>query len=251
MNMITDKIIEEDKHWWFAGRTWSLLNILDRILAPDGQKRVLDVGCGAGNMIHHLARYGQVTGVDNNPKPLAIAQQRGYDVRQGQAEALPVDGDSFDLVALLDTLEHCQDDMAVLRECRRVCAPGGYLVVTTPAFMWLWSHNDELNRHYRRYTAPELRRKLADAGFKVARLTHNNFFMFPLAVALVLLRRAMGKKPKLGSPHFDDKSYQVEMEPAPPLLNGLLSAVTWTEAQILRWINLPVGTSLICIARKT
>ncbi len=116
-------------------------------------------------MIHHLARYGQVTGVDNNPRPLAIAQQRGYDVRQGGAEALPVDGDSFDLVALLDTLEHCQDDMAVLRECRRACAPGGYLVVTTPAFMALWSHNDELNRHYRRYTGSELRRKLAAAGF--------------------------------------------------------------------------------------
>jgi SAM-dependent methyltransferase len=248
--MKTDKRIEEDKHWWFAGRTWSLLNMLDRIIAPDDHKRVLDVGCGAGNMIHHLTRYGQVIGVDNNPKPLAIAQQRGYDVRQGGAEALPVDGDAFDLVALLDTLEHCQDDMAVLRECRRACAPGGYLVVTTPAFMALWSHNDELNRHYRRYTASELRQKLTDAGFQVARLTHNNFLLFPPAAALMVLRRVMGRQPRLGSPHFDDESYQVEMEPAPLLLNAPLSAVTWTEAQVLRWINLPVGTSLICIARK-
>jgi len=248
--MKAGEMIKEDKHWWFAGRTYALLNMLDRIVTPNGQKRVLDVGCGAGNMIHHLARYGQVVGVDNNPKPLAIAQQRGYNVRQGGAEALPIDADSFDLVALLDTLEHCQDDIAVLRECGRVCAPGGYLVVTTPAFMALWSHNDELNRHYRRYTASELRRKLAAAGFGVARLTHNNFLLFPPAAALMLLRRAMGKQPKLGSPHFDDESYQVEMEPAPPLLNALLSAVTWTEAQILRWINLPVGTSLICIAQS-
>jgi len=253
-----DKMIAEDKHWWFAGRTWSLLNMLDRIITSegpglpgrDGQKRVLDVGCGAGNMIHHLSRYGQVLGVDNNPKPLAIARQRGYDVRQGGAEALPVDADSFDLVALLDTLEHCQDDMTALRECQRACAPGGYLVVTTPAFMALWSHNDELNRHYRRYTAPELRRKLVAAGLEVVRLTYNNFILFLPAAALMLLRRAMGRQPELGSPHFDDESYQVEMEPAPPLLNAILSAVTWTEAQILRWINLPAGTSLICIARK-
>ena len=245
-----DKMIEEDRHWWFAGRTWSLLNMLDRIIAPESQKRVLDVGCGAGNMIHHLSRYGQVTGVDNNPKPLAVAQERGYDVRRGSAEALPVDGNSFDLVALLDTLEHCQDEMAVLRECRRACAPGGHLVLTTPAFMALWSHNDELNRHYRRYTGSELRGKLIAAGFEVVRLTYNNFLLFPPAAALVLLRRAMGKQPELGSPHFDDESYQVEMEPAPPLLNTLLSAVTWTEAQLLRWVSLPVGTALICIARK-
>jgi len=246
----TDRMIEEDKHWWFAGRTWSLLNMLDRIIAPNGQKQVLDVGCGAGNMIHHLSRYGQVIGIDNNPKPLAIAQQRGYNVRQGGAEALPVDADSFDLVALLDTLEHCQDDMAVLRECRRACAPGGYLVVTTPAFMALWSHNDELNRHYRRYTAPELRRKLVTSGLEVVRLTYNNLLLSLPAAALMVLRRAVGRQPKLGSPHFDDESYQVEMEPAPALLNALLSAITWTEAQVLRWINLPAGTSLICIARK-
>lgn len=245
-----DKVIEEDRHWWFAGRTWSLLNMLDRIITPDGTKRVLDIGCGAGNMIHHLSRYGRVLGVDNNPRPLAVAQQRGYDVRLGGAEALPVDADSFDLVALLDTVEHCEDDTAVLRECGRACAPGGYLVVTTPALMLLWSHNDELNRHYRRYSAPELRQKLADAGFQVARMTYNNFLLFLPAATLILLRRAMGRQPELGSPHFDDESYQVEMEPAPPLLNAILSAVTWTEAQILRWINLPAGTSLICIARK-
>src|SRR4030065_2256877 len=101
-----EKLIEEDKHWWFAGRTWSLLNMLDPIIIPDGQKRVLDVGCGAGNMIHHLTRYGQVIGVENNPRPLAIAQQRGYDVRQGGAEALPADDGSFDLVTLLDNPEH-------------------------------------------------------------------------------------------------------------------------------------------------
>ena len=130
-------MIEEDRHWWFAGRTWSLLKMLDRVVPPDGQKRVLDVGCGAGNMIHHLARYGPMVGVDNNPKPLAIARQRGYDVREGQAEALPFNGGSFELVTLLDSLEHCQEDLTVLPECQRVCAPGGIVVITMPALMWL------------------------------------------------------------------------------------------------------------------
>lgn len=242
--------IEEDKHWWFAGRTRSLLNMIDRVVEPDGQKRVLDIGCGAGNMFHHLSRYGSVVGVDNNPKPLAVARERGYDVREGLAEGLPFEEESFDLVSLLDTVEHCDDDMAVLRECYRVCAPGGYLVITVPAFMWLWSHNDVLNDHKRRYSGKELGEKLARIGFKVERMTYNNFFVFPLAAAMILLRRESGQEPELGSPHFDDESYQVEMEPAPPLLNTILSGVTWTESQVLRWLNLPVGTSIICIAEK-
>jgi SAM-dependent methyltransferase len=242
--------IEEDKHWWFAGRTWSLLNMLDRVVKPDGDNRVLDVGSGAGNMFHHLARYGSVVGVDNNPKPLVVARERGYDVREGMAEDMPFEDESFQLVALLDTVEHCDDDMAVLRECFRVCAPGGYLVITVPAFMWLWSHNDVLNDHKRRYTTGELRGKLDLVGFHSRRMTYNNFLVLPLAVPLILLRRGTAQEPDLGSPHFDDESYQVEMEPAPPLINTILSAVTWTESQVLRWISLPLGTSIICIAHK-
>jgi SAM-dependent methyltransferase len=242
--------IEEDKHWWFAGRTWSLLNIIDQVVEPDGESRVLDIGCGAGNMFHHLVRYGPVVGVDNNPKPLAVARERGYDVREGAAEDLPLPEESFDLVALLDTVEHCEDDMAVLQECYRVCAPGGHLVVTVPAFMWLWSHNDVLNDHKRRYSTEELNEKLRQVGFQTTRTTYNNFFVFPLAAALILMRRGTEQEPDLGSPHFDDESYQVEMEPAPPLLNTILSGITWTESQVLRRVNLPVGTSIICIAEK-
>jgi ubiquinone/menaquinone biosynthesis C-methylase UbiE len=242
--------IEEDKHWWFAGRTWSLLNMLDRVATPSRQSRVLDIGCGAGNMFHHLARYGKVVGVDNNPKPLAIARDRGYDVREGAAEDLPVGDGEFDLVALLDTVEHCDDDMAVLRECHRICAPQGKLVVTVPAFMWLWTHNDVLNDHKRRYTTKELRDKLEQVGFEIKRLTYNNFFVFPLAAGLLLMRRGTSQEVELGSPHFDDESYQVEMEPAHPVVNTVLSAVTWTESQILRWLNLPIGTSIICIAQR-
>ena len=242
--------IEEDNHWWFAGRTWSLLNMIDRLVKPGSARHVLDIGCGAGNMFHHLDRYGPVVGVDNNPRPLVVARERGYDVREGVAEDLPVEDESFDLIALLDTVEHCDDDMAVLRECYRVCSPGGHLVVTVPAFMWLWSHNDVLNDHKRRYTVKELRDKLTRIGFRVKRMTYNNFLVFPMAAALILLRRGAEQEPELASPHFDDESYQVEMEPAPPLLNAILRAVTWTESQILRWISLPVGTSIIAIAER-
>jgi SAM-dependent methyltransferase len=242
--------IPEDDHWWFAGRTWSLLNVLDGTVPRSGELRVLDVGAGAGNMVHHLARYGSVVGVDNNPKPVEVAHQRGYDVRLGEAGALPFDDETFDLVALLDTVEHCADDMAVLRECYRVCAPGGHLAVTVPAFQWLWSHNDVLNAHHRRYAGPELRNRLEQAGFRVRRMTYNNFLLFPMAVLLILLRRGTEAEPELASPHFDEDAYQVEMEPAPPMVNVVLKSITWAEAQLLRWVSLPAGTGIICIAKK-
>ena len=242
--------IPEDRHWWFAGRTWAIQRMLHPIVRPDGRQRVLDVGCGAGNMMHHLAHFGPVVGADNNPRPLAVAQQRGYDVREAPAEALPFGDESFELVSLLDTAEHCADDMAVLRECYRVCAPRGHLLVTVPAFMWLWSYNDELNAHKRRYTTRELRSKLRRVGFRIRRLSYNNLFIFPMAAALVLLRRVLNRKPSLASPHLDDESYQVEMEPAPPVLNAILSAVTWTESWLLRCVTLPAGTSIVCVAEK-
>ena len=250
---VSDRVpteIAEDRHWWFAGRTWSLLNMLDRVIKPDGKNRVLDIGCGAGNMFHHLIRYGPVVGVDNNPRPLAVARERGYDVREGPAESLPLDDESFDLVSLLDTVEHCDDDIAVLRECYRVCTPGGYLVITVPAFMWLWSHNDDINAHIRRYTAKELGHKLEETGFRVRRMSYNNSFVFPMAAALIWLRRKSDRQPALASHHLSQDEYQVEMEPAPPLVNTILTGVGWLEAQVLRWINLPVGTSLIAIAER-
>jgi hypothetical protein len=116
--------------------------------------------------------------------------------------------------------------------------------------MWLWSNNDVVNAHVRRYTAGELRDKLRQVGFRIRRMTYNNFLVFPLAAALILARRSTEREPRLASHHLDEDEYQVEMEPVPPLLNAILSVVGWVEAKILRWLNLPIGTSIICIAEK-
>ncbi|MBU1879321.1 MAG: class I SAM-dependent methyltransferase, partial [Chloroflexi bacterium] len=239
----------EDEHWWFASRTWALLGMLDRCVTTD-DRRVLDAGCGAGNMIHHLARYGPVVGLDNNYKPLMVARGRGYDVSQGSGEAVPFPDGAFDIVAALDTIEHIEDEDAVLRECARAIRPGGLLVLTGPAFMFLWSQNDEVNHHYRRYTVGELKKKLARHGFRVRRAGYNNFFLFPLAAALILLRRWSGKAPELAAPDTDKDAYQVEMEPASPLMNTVLSVVGRVEAAILRHVGLPWGTGFLLIAEK-
>lgn len=241
--------IEEDRHWWFASRTRAITGLLDRYLAPDASRLVLDVGCGAGNMAHHLALYGQVIGVDPNPKPLVVARQRGLRVYESSADSLPFPDAMFGLVALLDTVEHVANEAGVFAECYRVLKPGGFLIVTVPAFMWLWSQNDDLNAHQRRYTAPELDQKLAAQGFHVEHISYNNFFVFPLAAGRILLRRGHAE-PQLASPHFDDEAYQVEMEQASPLVNRVLEQVGIVEANLMQRVTLPAGTSIICLARR-
>lgn len=245
-------VLEEDKHWWFMSRTRAILKYLDAEVGParPGEERlVLDVGSGAGNMAHHLAHYGQVIGIDFNPRPLPVAQARALITGQASGDALPFPNDTFDLAALLDTVEHIPDELGVFAEVHRVLKPGGKVMITVPAFMWLWSYNDVINDHQRRYTVRELRQKLELSGFRVKRASYNNFFVFPLIAALRLLRP---DAPELESPHLteDEKVYQVEMEPTPEPVNTLLHAVGWLEAELIERCDLPFGSSILCIAEK-
>lgn len=251
------KTIPEDAHWWFATRTWAIERFLAGVLPKQSARggaafHILDVGCGAGNMIHHLARYGRVQGIEVDPRPVKIAQQRGYDVRLGDAtREIPFPDASFDLVTALDVIEHVDADENILREAFRVLRPEGHVLITTPAFQWLWSHNDELNAHKRRYTAKELRAKMERAGFQVQRLSYNFFLVLPMAAGMIALKNVTGKNAALKSHHFDEDAYQVDMEPIAPALNTILRGVGQVENALLGAVNLPLGTSLIALGRKS
>lgn len=237
----------EDVHWWFVGRRRILLEVLDRYLGKGGadHRRILDVGCGTGTMLTHLASYGQAQGVDIDEEAVGYCRERGLvDVRLGSAETLPFEDNSFDLVTALDVVEHLDDDAAALREIRRVLRPGGKVLLTVPAHPFLWGDQDEVNLHKRRYVVREVRDRLDATGFDVLRLTYINALMFAPIAAVRMLRRLEHRlRPQTQAQ--SDFRY-----PAPGPLNFLLGWIFAAEAPVVRRFNIPVGVSILALAQK-
>jgi SAM-dependent methyltransferase len=232
----------EDSHWWFLGRRQVFLRLLDRYFAPaaDGRElRILDVGCGTGTMLRELRRYGRVKGVDADEQAVRLCRRRGIeDVEQVSPGPLPFDDGSFDLVTALDVVEHVDDDVAMLRELRRVLAPGGTLLVSVPAFAFLWGAQDEIAHHKRRYRAPELRERLLAAGFEIRRLSYFNSLLFPPIAAIRVLRPF---KPGSTPPRSDFEMTK------PGRLNAVLARVFAAEAPLVERMDLPVGVSIVAL----
>ncbi len=134
---------------------------IERLGIPP-RARILDAGCGSGRNMVELARRGQVTGVEISPTSVEVARARHVgEVVEGSVMEMPFAEHSFDLAVCLDVIEHLPDDQGALRELRRVLAPGGALLVTVPAYQWLWSGHDKINQHCRRYSRATLSRPLA------------------------------------------------------------------------------------------
>ena len=234
----------EDVHWWFIARRRILLTILRRYLGagPADGRRILDVGCGTGTMLTYLATLGQADGVDIDEEAVGYCHDRGLaQVTQAPADHLPYDDATFELVTALDVVEHIDDDLGVLREMKRVLKPGGGLLITVPAYRFLWGRQDEINLHKRRYVASEVRERLRSAGFDVQKLTYMNALLFPPIAAIRLVRHVL---PEPANPPSDFAF------PAPKPLNRLLSAVFGWERFLLNRFDIPFGVSIMALAQR-
>ena len=230
--------MEEDRlHWWFRGRLAVILASLQRALPPR-RVHLLEIGCGTGNVLAALGRFGEAVGMETHPDLVAAARAAGLDVRVGRLPGdLVVPRGWADVVLLLDVLEHLDDDAAALQTARRALGADGLLVVTVPAYQWLWSAHDVALGHRRRYTARGLRRLVETAGFSVVRVSYFNTLLFP-AVAL-----ARAWKRWRGDPRHDLR------RPA-PALNRALERLFALERHIVPRGALPFGGSLLLVARR-
>ncbi len=173
----------EDTHWWFSARRNIISAVLERLRLPNNTD-ILEVGCGSGGNLEMFSRFGNVYGVEYDSYALEKARDRGIgDIEQGALPYnLPFEDSSFDLVALLDVLEHIDDDAASLSTLYDRVKSGGVLLLTVPAYQWLWSSHDEIHGHKRRYTRKVLRTLVESSGFTVDRDSHFNSFLFPLVM---------------------------------------------------------------------
>lgn len=221
-------------HWWFLGRKHLLRTLLGRTDRRDAL--ILDAGCGTGLAEDVLAKLGTVIGIDIAPEALA---DRGTSCPEqlclASINPAPFQDGAFDLVVALDMVEHIEDDAAVLRELHRICKPGGKVLITVPAYDWLRSAHDDALGHYRRYTARRIADLMANAGFRLSKVSYAVTAPFPAAVLFRFLRRLTGGG--AGSDMFE----------VPRLLNSILFAVMRAEAAVIKRINLPFGLSVVAI----
>jgi SAM-dependent methyltransferase len=232
----------EDRHWWHSIRRRIVRDNLERLGVGPGS-RLLDAGCGSGGMLATLSDFGQVSGIDMNPESVALARGRGYeDIREGAVEQLPWANETFDVVTLLDVLEHTADDDLTLREMRRVVRPGGYLLVMVPAHQLLWSNHDVVQHHYRRYSRRTLRAAAAGAGWPVERMTPFYSLLLAPVAAVRFAQRLRGERVEEHTP---------EAEIGPTWMYPVLELPLRVEAYWLRRErNLPIGLSLLAVLRR-
>jgi SAM-dependent methyltransferase len=233
------RAIEQD-HWWFAARRRILAAEIGRLPLPRPAE-ILEVGCGTGGNLGLLADFGTVTAVEPDAESRAYAAERsGAEVLPGLLpDGLPDFGRRFDLVTAFDVVEHVDDDRGTLAALAGLIAPGGFLVVTVPAYAWMWSEHDAQHHHKRRYRRDAFRKLAQDAGLSVRRATYFNSVLFPPIAAVRLAKSAL--KVRGG----DDEAL-----PARPL-NSLLKAAFGAERLLLRAADLPFGVSILLIAQRT
>jgi len=230
----------EDVYWWFVGRR----RLVEEIVQKESQKRaqpprILDVGCGTGGTLAALAKFGEAQGIDTSDEAVRLCRERNISASKYPVENLPFGQGSFDVVTILDVLEHTDDDIVSLREMRRVCRKGALLLITVPAYGFLWSEHDEALQHRRRYTAHELRNKLTISGFVVERTT---YFITLLFFPILLFRIYQGLTKK-------SVEASTSIKELPRWLNSCLEAVLRFEQFVMRFINLPFGVSIVAMAR--
>ncbi|MFH0989454.1 MAG: class I SAM-dependent methyltransferase [bacterium] len=227
----------ETKHWWFVARQQIIKALLSRKLRLSKSSPVLDVGCGTGALLEMFSEQYTAYGTDTSPLAIEFCRKRGLaNAILGTLDDLPNPELRYDLIAALDVIEHLEDDRGLLLQINTLLKPDGALILTVPAYQWMWSSHDDLNHHKRRYTKPQLQHLLASTGYSIDFISYYNTLLFPAAVATRLFERASKQ-------HSD-----AALSMPGAFLNSTLTSIFSFERHLLRYSSLPFGLSIIALA---
>ncbi len=232
-----DRMAEIDRdHWWFVARRRIIASLIETHRPRAGPLRILEVGAGTGSNLELLQRYGQVDAIEPDDNARAYAEQRsGLTIKGGYLPDVAIDDGAYDLIVLLDVLEHIPDDVGALSCLRDKLTPGGRILLTVPASPWMWSAHDVAHHHQRRYTVAQLRKVVGAAGLKPRFASHFNSLLFPVVAVVRLIGKALGKDGD------DDK-----MPSAP--VNAILKGIFGAERLWAATVPVPFGVSMAMVA---
>jgi SAM-dependent methyltransferase len=232
----------EDYHWWFVARRKILEDKLKTLNLPKNAK-ILEIGIGTGGNLEMLAKFGEVQGIEMNPRAIELAHQKtnnNFNIHEGMCpDGIPTFADKFDLICMFDVLEHIEKDEETLLALHTLLAKNGTLMITVPAYLWLWSMHDKHLHHHRRYTARRLSYDANIAGWTKQDMSYFNFMLFPV-IALIRIKDKILKKDNFTG-----------AEPPTPAINALLRRIFGFEKYILRVVKFPFGVSIIATFKAT
>ena len=242
-----DRLLEataraERDHFWFHGFRRFVTPLIERAAAGRRDLFTLDCGCGTGHNLNMLRHYGRAVGIDITYSGVQYAASHGdrY-VAQASATDLPFRAQEFDLVTSFDVIYALPDELekAAVAEMFRVLKPGGHLVLNVAALPWLRGNHSVLGGEVRRYSRRRLRWALERGGFSIERLTYTNFTILPIVAGVRLSQRVLGHR---------ESASEISVPPAP--VNAALTGLLALESLALRVANMPLGSSVLCLARK-
>ena len=234
---VFDRMAEHDQiHWWYVARRKILADLIAREAELPKDARILEIGCGTGHNFAMLETFGQLDALEvDDPARVLASQRLGRPVGDAPLPELGgVPDGAYDLVALLDVLEHVDGDEAALRSIATKLTPNGRILITVPAYQWMWSAHDLAHHHKRRYSKRRLRALAERAGLKVRDVGYFNSLLFPLAAAVRIAGKVVGKSSS------DDN-----LPPKP--LNALFERIFALERHMVGRIPLPAGVSLFAL----
>lgn len=230
----------EDSYWWFVVKFQLVRSIIKKYCNLPANSTIIDIGCGTGGFSSKIADEYNVLCLDTSPIALEYCQKRGLkNLYNLYLEDFPKDKYQVQAATMLDVVEHIDDDKKFIGDVYNLLAGDGWVVVTVPAYQWLWSTHDEIHHHKRRYSKKQIVDLLKNSGFKPVFSSYFNTLLFPAAVLKRFIDKISGKK------HGDSPVDEVS-----PFINNLFKRIFKLEISLLKFLRFPFGVSIIVVAQK-